>query len=279
MQRRAAIAAVANVLLLLAVGLLAHADADLPRASTKPGSKLDLSIFNFARIQYASEGGEGEAYYFYDGRLWQRWETDSPDMDQNLSHRLGQLTRLTVNPHPTVRLLTAPDLGDFPFLFMSDPGWMVLTQEEKLAMRKYLKKGGIIWVDDFWGEGEWSQLANTMTEVLEGRQWRDITPEHPIFHTVFDVKVMPQIPALPFARPGGPTFENAGMHKYPMGSDERPHLRGWFDDNDRLMVICTHNTDFGDGYEREAYGQFYFETFSVKAYMMGTNIIAYAMTH
>jgi hypothetical protein len=35
----------------------------------------------------------------------------------------------------------------------------------------------------------------------------------------------------------------------------------------------------GDGFEREAFGEWYFETFSTKAYMLGTNIVTYALTH
>ena len=249
-----------------------HNSAPLP-------STADLSKFNFVRGEYDSEGGMGEAYYAYDGRVWQRWETDTPAAEENLLHRLAQLTRIYVNRSPSVRRFTARDLGDFPLLWISDPGWMVLSGEERAALARYLEDGGMIWVDDFWGDAEWQQFANLMTEILQGRQWRDITPSEPIFHIVFDLNEMPQIPALPFASPGASTFERNGGHKFPMGSDESPHLRGWFDDDGRLMVVATHNTDLGDGFEREAFGQWYFETFSTKAYMLGVNIITYAITH
>jgi hypothetical protein len=43
--------------------------------------------------------------------------------------------------------------------------------------------------------------------------------------------------------------------------------------------VASHNTDLGDGWEREAYGQRYFENFSSKAYAMGVNIVMYAFTH
>jgi hypothetical protein len=35
----------------------------------------------------------------------------------------------------------------------------------------------------------------------------------------------------------------------------------------------------GDGWEREAYGEWYFETFSTKSYMVGVNVVVYAMMH
>jgi hypothetical protein len=245
----------------------------------RASAPADLSRLNMVRAIYDSEGGMGEAYYAYDGRVWARWETDFPQGDDNFSHRLTQLTRINVAPKASSRLLTAPDLGDFPMLYMSDPGYMVLTEEERAAFENYLKRGGFVWVDDFWGDAEWQQFANVMRTVLPNREWRVLTPDHPVFHTVFDLKEMPQIPALPFASPGGSTAESPGAHKFPAGSLDTPQMRAWLDDDGRIMVLATHNTDVGDGWEREAYGDWYFETFSTRSYMVGVNVVVYAMTH
>jgi hypothetical protein len=246
----------------------------------RAGTPADLSRLNFARIIYDSEGGMGEAYYAYDSRVWARWETDFPEGDDNFSHRLGQLTRIPVNPIASSRMLTAPDLGDFPLLYMSDPGYMITSKEERTALANYLANGGFVWCDDFWGDAEWQQFAEVMRKVLPGREWRVLTPDHPIFHTVFDLNDgMPQIPALPFASPGASTAEPANAHKFPAGSLDVPEMRAWVDDDGRIMVLATHNTDVGDGWEREAYGEWYFETFSTKSYMVGVNVVVYAMTH
>lgn len=245
----------------------------------RAGTPADMSKLNFARIIYDSEGGMGEAYYAYDGRVWARWETDFPEGDDHFSHRLAQLTRIQVSKVAASRMLTAPDLGDFPLLYMSDPGYMIVSAQEKAALARYLANGGFVWCDDFWGDAEWQQFADVMRQVLPGREWRVLTPDHPIFHTVFDLNEMPQIPALPFASPGASTAEPANAHKFPAGSLDVPEMRAWVDDDGRIMVLATHNTDVGDGWEREAYGEWYFETFSTKSYMIGVNVVIYAMTH
>ena len=266
---------------IVAISLGAGASSNLITGDGgRSGKPADMSKLNMARIIYDSEGGMGEAYYAYDGRVWARWETDFPEGDDNFSHRLGQLTRIQVAKTASSRMLTAPDLGDFPLLYMSDPGYMVVSKEEKAAFARYLANGGFVWCDDFWGDAEWQQFADVMREVLPGREWRVLSADHPIFHTVFDLNDgMPQIPALPFASPGGSTAESPGAHKFPAGSLDTPEMRAWLDDDGRIMVLATHNTDVGDGWEREAYGEWYFETFSTKSYMVGVNVMIYAMTH
>ncbi|MFP6903630.1 MAG: DUF4159 domain-containing protein, partial [Verrucomicrobiota bacterium] len=48
----------------------------------------------------------------------------------------------------------------------------------------------------------------------------------------------------------------------------------------RMMSIICHNTDLGDGWEREGENHWYFKEFSEKkAFPMGINIVFWAMTH
>src|SRR5712671_864019 len=150
----------------------------------RPQPPADLSSFTITRGVYDSEGGYGDAYYQYDGRVWARWQTDEPEAEENLGRRLGQLTRISIDPHHAYRSFDAKDLGDLPFLYTEDPGWMVLNKEEQAGLRRYLLNGGFMWVDDFWGDAEWRQFEERMREVLPELQWREITPEHPIFHIV-----------------------------------------------------------------------------------------------
>ena len=231
------------------------------------------------RIQYDSVGGQRQAYYFYDGRWWERWETDFPQAEENFAKRLNELTAVVASPVPRRRRLTHPDLGDSPLIFMSDVGYMELSKPEIDALRTYLANGGFLWVDDFWGDAEWASLERAMAEVLPGKRWITLPIEHPIFHTVFDIEVFPQIPARDYARWGEGTTEPSFEHRRPTGSMKTPSIRAYTDDDGRLMVIATHNTDIADGWERESYGEWYFENFSTKSYRVGINVIVYALSH
>jgi hypothetical protein len=71
---------------------------------------------------------------------------------------------------------------------------------------------------------------------------------------------------------GGGTSEN--------GADSAvPHARGIFDKHGNLMVFITHNTDYGDAFEREGDDPQYFYTFSVDGYAFGINVLLYALSH
>lgn len=114
------------------------------------------------------------------------------------------------------------------------------------------------------------------------RKWRKIPDDHPILKIVYPLETCPQIPARVFYEDYGIEYDIPNIHRPPSGGFEgviEVHFRGWFDDNDRLMVVTTHNSDVGDGWEREAEDREYFERFSVKAYAIGINIVVYALTH
>ncbi len=232
-------------------------------------------VFTFVRIRYnAAEGGRG------------KWSTDYPDSDLNMSFRLQQLTSLKVNPDPVVLQLTDPRLFDYPFVYFCEPGggfnrggWngggLAFTPEETKEFRRYLDNGGFAMFDDFWGEQEWYNFYTEIKKVFPDREPEDIPLDHPVFNCVYELKEKPQVPAINAALQGrayGITWEREDASEV--------HYRGIFDDKRRLMVMICHNTDLGDGWEREGENEWYFHEFSEKkAYPMGINIIFYAMTH
>lgn len=254
------------------LGVYAAESTDYPPRHSR------YSEFNFVRVEYDSVGGYSEAYYYYDGRMWQRWETDHPQADENFVHRLRELTTTLPNPRSVTRRLTDDDVFEFPFLYMCDVGWMDLNAREKERLRQYLLKGGFVWVDDFWGWAEWRNFELIMEEIFPDRGWQAIPSDHPILTSVFQLEACPQVPARDFAI-SGMKHDPPGIHRYPAIGIEEVNFRGYFDDDGRLMVLTTHNTDIGDGWEREAYGEWYFETYSTVSYAMGVNVIAYVTSH
>ncbi|HAD57863.1 MAG TPA: transmembrane prediction, partial [Planctomycetaceae bacterium] len=115
-----------------------------------------------------------------------------------------------------------------------------------------------------------------MQRVLPGREPQELTIDHPIFRTVYQLKTLPQVPSV-FAWQRGDLVER--WHGSFEG-DEAPHFQAWFDDNGRMVALFCHNNDIGDGWEREGENREFFERYSEKmSYPFGINVITWVMTH
>ena len=228
-------------------------------------------VFTFVRIEYTSGYGRGRG-----GMSGGPWDTDYPDSDFNFSFRLHQLTSMEVNPLPVHIRLTNPVLFNYPFIYIVEPGNLVLSEQERKILRKYLLNGGFLMLDDFWGRAQWYNVYSQMKLVFPERDPVELTLDHPIFHCVFDLKEKPQIPAIGVAV----DRRTDTLTGYTSESGDPPRYYAIFDDKGRMMVIICRDTDLGDGWEREGESVTFFREFSEKkAYPLGINIVFYAMTH
>ena len=226
--------------------------------------------FQFCRIMFSSnprgDGGD--------------WSVDWPRADINLSIRLSELTKTTVgraptgDPHHLLMRLTDDTMFQCPFIMMTEVGDLYMNAEETERLRTYLLKGGFLWADDFWGSYAWEVWEEEIRKALPASEFEmiDVPLDHPVFRSQFEMKDgAPQISAI------GNWARGVLSERFEESKDV--HVRAIFDDHDRIMVLITHNTDFGDSYEREGDNPDYFYQMSVPGYAFGINTLLYAMTH
>lgn len=230
--------------------------------------------FQFCRIAFRNApNGDGNG-----------WFVDWPRADENLTFRLSELTTTTVSVgsdgpraynHSVLNLTDVLTLSKCPFTMLTEPGGAYFDESEARGLREYLQRGGFLWADDFWGEYAWDHWVGELRKALPSGEFTiaDVPLDHPIFHMLYDVHELPQIPSIGFwAGTGGATSER--------GRDSAvPHARAAFDANGHMLVFMTHNTDFGDAFEREGDMREYFNVFASRGYAVGINVILYAMTH
>jgi Domain of unknown function (DUF4159) len=226
--------------------------------------------FQFCRVMYQSNSrGRGGG-----------WSTDYPSADINLSIRLAELTKTPVSrvatgePNHLVVRLTDPELFRCPFVLMSEVGAAYFDDEEAARLREYFLKGGFLWVDDFWGSYAWATWVGQITKVFSPAEYPivDVPRDHALFRTLFNGSGVPQVPSINFwLGTGGGTSER--------GADSAEvHARAIFNQQGRMMVFMTHNTDISDSWEREGEDVGYFHRFSVDGYALAINVLLYAMT-
>ena len=227
--------------------------------------------FTFCRLAFRASGrGYGGG-----------WGVDYPRADENLSIRLAELSDAAVvfdkqgTPNYVVVQAIEPELFKCPFLMVTNHGNAEFTPDEVAALRAYVKKGGFIWADDAWGSYAWDHWLDELRNILPAAEYPlvDLPMNHTIFRTLFEAKRIPQIPNIGF-------FRGTGGHTSERGQDSQtPHAYALLDSSGRIAVLTTHNTDFGDAYEREADDPEFFYRFSVEGYAIGINILLYSMMH
>ena len=240
--------------------------------TTPPRFPTDTSFqgsFTFCRVMFSSNRREKRG-----------WDTDYPGADINFSIRLSELTRTRVahqtgstDPEYVVVRLIDPALFQCPYVLMEDAGTIDLSDREVDKFREYLQKGGFAFVSDYWGPLAKDQFDEEIGRVLPPSQYPivDLSMDHPIWRTQFQMKEVPQMPSIQsWRRTGGKTDR---------GVTDPVDARGIADSHGRLMVVMVHNSDIPDGWEREGEDPQYFYEFSPDAYSVGINVFLYAATH
>ncbi|MEO7362366.1 MAG: DUF4159 domain-containing protein [Gemmatimonadaceae bacterium] len=206
--------------------------------------------FTFVRLSYQVYNRSG-------------WEFDYPAMERNFMTIINDLS--TLHPHvreSNIHSMDDPILSKYPVAYLSEPGWWIPDQLEAEGLRKWLKKGGFLIVDDFFGS-QWDNFERSMLAVLPGAKIVRLEVTNPIFNSFFKLKTLE----------GMYHPDNPGV--YPA------EYYGIYEDNDpnkRLMVVIDYNNDIGDYMEWSGTG-FYQINFSNDAYKIATNYVIYALTH
>ncbi len=235
----------------------------------------DGPSFMFCTIQYSNNG--------WDEPLGFGWPTDFPNAGFYLMNAIAERTSIEIardengEPEQTVLSLQDAGLKDFPFIFMSDVGTVGFSKEEIAGLREYLLGGGFLHADDFWGKRAWANWEYEIGQVLPPGEYpiKDVPLNHEILHTPFEVGEVPQIPSVQY------WMGTAGAS----GTSERgaetreAHLRGIWDNDGRLIVVMSYNTDLADSWEGEVGTDYYHRFSEGGGIALGINIVTYALGH
>jgi len=235
-------------------------EAPRPDVDFKVNNAPYDGTFTFVRFRFTPSrtGWGGGGGYFGGVNYW--WDHDYPRAEQHLSLILRELTTIRPNAKGT-NILGAddPELFQYPVVYVSEPGFWTLTDEEAATLRAYLSKGGMMILDDFTGY----DLRNTeaaIVKILPDARLIQLDVTHPLFNSFFAIESLDMV------------------HPY---RGVRSVFLGVFENNDpngRLLMILNYNNDIGESWEYSNTGFIPIEL-SNEAFKLGVNYIVYAMTH
>lgn len=207
--------------------------------------------FTFVRLSYRGFGRGGMS-----------WAHDYPRGERHFMKIVNAVTLLA--PHmdeSNILALDDPELFKYPVAYMAEPGFWTMSEPDVAGLKAYIEKGGFLIFDDFRGQ-DWYNFELQMNRVFPRAVWQEMTAEHPIFHSFYDINNLDLIPQY---------FQNYGT----------PIFRGLFEDNDptkRLIAIANYNTDLSEFWEFADSGYQAVEDTN-EAFKLGVNYIIYALTH
>jgi len=239
------------VLVALAVWPLAAQRGFFRRSAYVPPPTPYDGTFTLVRLWYAGHPG---------------WSYDWPDMEDNLTLLLPQLTAIRQNPHAngTILRMDDPELMKFPIAYLSEPGHWYPSDSEVEGLQMYLDKGGFLIVDDFHFANEWAVFEHAIRRVIPDAMIERLDLSSQVFNAFFRIESL----VVPY--PG--RYGAQGLYG---------EFYGIYDRNDpsrRLSVVINYNMDIGDYMEHSAEGILPVDPTN-EAFKFGMNYLIYGLTH
>ena len=186
------------------------------------------------------------------------WSHNYPDSEENLNDFVDQTTRVDIEAS-SYRLLElgSPEIFNYPFAYVSEPGEMELTEQEVVNLREYIERGGFILIDDF-DTWHMDNLREEMRRVFPDRTFERLTVDNPIFDLIFHVEDLESM--APYVSGGAPVYY------------------GFVNSHGHVAIVACHNNDLANFWDWIDQPRYPLKP-SVEAFRLGINFVMYAMTH
>jgi hypothetical protein len=187
------------------------------------------------------------------------WSHNYPSSDQHFAQVVSEATGIDVkNASYRIVELGSPEVFNYPFAVVSEPGEMALTEHEVDNLREYIDRGGFVVMDDFDGARDLATLQRDLHRAFPDRDLVRLTIDHEIFHTFFDIDALNV--TSPYLVDGEPIFY------------------GLMNKDGQIGIIACYNNDLENFWDYIDRGTYPLKP-SVEAFRLGIDFVIYSMTH
>jgi hypothetical protein len=211
-----------------------------------PQTEFILARWHYGTGRYARDG----------------WSHDYPTAEEHILQIMKETSLISVDKMSyRIVELSSPEIFKYPFSYVSEPGEMLLTDQEIENLRQYIDRGGFVMIDDFGGQGggdrEFQAFRSNLLRAYPDRDLFVLPNDHPLLHIFYDIDSLNTVHPM--------TGVKSIFYGYPDG-------RGGLS-----MVVC-YNNDVGDFWEFIDEPLYPVKP-SAEALKLGLNFVIYAMTH
>ena len=199
--------------------------------------KIDGSL-NICRIHYDG-GGD--------------WYSDQSSLP-NLIEFITENTNMLINEEEKIVKIGDNDFLKNSYFYLTGHGNINFNNEEIITLREHLLNGAFLHADDNYGMD--ASFRKMVKKIFPEKELVELPSNHPIFSCFYK-------------------FED-GLPKIHEHDNNRPQAYGIFNDNEKLILLYTYESDLGDGWEN-ANVHNNPENLRLEALKMGTNIVLYSI--
>jgi hypothetical protein len=182
------------------------------------------------------------------------WYND-PSAEINLLRFISLETNIKVSSEYVFVEISSDDIFNYPLLFITGHGNIVFSESEISRIRKYLERGGFIYIDDDYGMN--NAIRREFKKVFPNQEFAELPFSHALYHILFEFNY-------------GPPKTHEHNNKPPQGF-------GLFDGK-RLAVYYTFESNPSDGWaDKNVHNNP--DNKRLEALQFGANIIIYALTN
>jgi hypothetical protein len=218
--------------------------------------RLAMLVLPLCLAPNVGAGQDGATATMTIGRLHYEGGGDwyaNPSSLPNLLKAIRERTDLRISDREAVVTLEDPDLWRTPYLYMTGHGNVRFSDSDRATLRRFLRQGGFLHIDDNYGMDE--SIRRELTELFPHQPLEDVPLDHPIYSIVYR---MP-----------------SGVPKIHEHDGEPARGFGIFLDG-RLALFYSYQSDLGDGWEDPEVHDDPVEH-REEAFRMGVNLFAYAV--
>ncbi|OFY63500.1 MAG: hypothetical protein A3H98_00675 [Bacteroidetes bacterium RIFCSPLOWO2_02_FULL_36_8] len=178
----------------------------------------------------------------------------NPTSVPNLIAFCNQNLNTNLHPERVIVEASSPEIFNFPFIHVTGHGNIVFTPSDVENLRKYLKGGGFLHIDDNYGMDQF--IRNELKKLFPQQELVEVPFYHPVYHQKYD-------------------FPN-GLPKVHEHDGKPPQGFGIFYEG-RLVCFYSYESDLSDGWE-DPHVHNDPEEKRQQALKMGANLISYAFS-